>query len=78
MAKKMCPLTVVLLASFMLFLGGLVINVLWPIEEAFGASQPGTLVQLQSTHVATLADVEAAKKEAEQVKKEIVDMTGYW
>jgi len=36
------------------------------------------MVQLQTSHVPTLLDVQEMEQERRQVKKEIVDMTGYW
>jgi hypothetical protein len=47
------------------------------IEEYFGA-QGGEMVQLATSHVPTDSDLLDMQEEAEQVKREIVNMTGYW
>jgi hypothetical protein len=47
------------------------------IEEYFGA-QGGELVQLATSHVPTDSDLRDMEEEAKQVKREIVNMTGYW
>jgi hypothetical protein len=46
--------------------------------EPFGSSQGGAQVQLATSHVPTQEDIEQLFKERERVKKEIVNMTGYW
>ncbi len=43
--------------------------------EAFGMS-PGTLVQLQSSHVPTGEDDDEMKEYVKQVRHDLVDMTG--
>ena len=47
------------------------------IEEYFGA-QGGEMVQLATSHVPTDSDLRDMEEEAKQVKREIVNMTGYW
>jgi len=45
--------------------------------EKFGA-QGGEMVQLQTSHVPTDSDLQEMEEERRQVKREIIDMTGYW
>ena len=47
------------------------------IEEHFGA-QGGEMVQLAASHVPTDSDLRDMEEEAKQVRREIVNMTGYW
>jgi len=69
----------VLLSLFLLSLAGMILVPFLPavVEELFGA-QGGEMVQLQTSHVPTLLDVQGMEEERRQVQKEIVDMTGYW
>jgi hypothetical protein len=60
-------LIVILLALFAALIG------LRP--EGFGMS-PGTLTQLESTHVPTMEDVRAARREVSEEDREIAAMTG--
>jgi hypothetical protein len=60
-------LIVVLIALFVALLG--------LRREAFGMS-PGTLTQLESTHVPTMEDVRAARREVREENREIAAMTG--
>jgi hypothetical protein len=55
----------------------MVVSLVVPIEPFFGA-QGGEMVQLASTRVPTMRDVQEEQEEAKQVQKEIVNMTGYW
>jgi len=48
------------------------------IEEHFFGAQGGEMVQLQTSHVLTDSDLNEMEEERKQVKKEIIDMTGYW
>ena len=59
-------LIVVLLALFVALVG---------VREAFGMS-PGTLTQLESSHVPTMEDVRAARREVREENREIAAMTG--
>jgi hypothetical protein len=81
MASKLSPMTAVLLSFFLIGLVGFVMSFVIPIpkpiREMFGA-QGGEMVQLAAGHVPTMEDVEEQKEEARQVRKEIVNMTGYW
>jgi len=69
----------VFLCLFLLSLAGMILVPFIPavVEELFGA-QGGEMVQLQTSHVPTLLDVQEMENERRQVQKEIVDMTGYW
>ena len=44
-------------------------------SEAFGTS-PGTLVQLESSHVPTEEDVREYEEEQRQIQRDLLDMTG--
>lgn len=46
--------------------------------EAFGSSQGGAQVQLATSHVPTQQDLQDLAIRRNQIKKEIVNMTGYW
>lgn len=59
-------LIVILLALFATLVG---------VREAFGMS-PGTLTQLESSHVPTMEDVRAARREVSEENREIAAMTG--
>ena len=43
----------------------------------FGA-QGGGMVQLRTSHVPTMDDLDAIREERKQIKKDIINMTGYW
>jgi hypothetical protein len=76
-SKKSSAMVIVLLSFFLIFVAGVVIGLIIPIEGFFGA-QGGEMVQLASSHVPTMEDAEEEREEAKQVQREIVDMTGYW
>jgi len=48
------------------------------IEEYFFGEQGGAMVQLQSSHVPTASDFNAFQQEQRQVKKDLIDMTGWF
>jgi len=77
--KRMTAFTTVIVCFFLMTMAGMIMVPFVPviIEELFGA-QGGELVQLQTSHVPTLLDVQGMEQERRQVKREIVDMTGYW
>ncbi len=77
--SRMSAMSAVLLSFFLIGLVGFILSFLipMPIYEMFGA-QGGEMVQLAAGHVPTMEDVEEQKEEARQVRKEIVNMTGYW
>lgn len=76
MAAKGSPATTVIVSFLFLSLASILLATLAPLREYFGATQPGTLVQLASTHVPTQEDAEVAKREWEQIRKDLRDMTG--
>ena len=76
MAAKGSPATMVIVSFLFLSLASVFLAFLVPLKESFGATQPGTLVQLASTHVPTQEDAEVAKREWEQIRKDLRDMTG--
>jgi hypothetical protein len=76
-AKKSSAMVIVLLSFFLIFVAGIVIGMVIPVEAFFGA-QGGEMVQLASSHVPTVRDLQEEQEEAKQVQREIVDMTGYW
>lgn len=66
-----------MLALLLLFAAGGVLSLVMPKFEPFGA-QGGEMVQLAASHVPTMQDLRDAEEEQRQVRKEIIDMTGYW
>jgi len=63
---------------FALIIIYVVLRMLLPfIMEGFGA-QGGEMVQLRTSHVPTTNDIRLLEEEEKQIKKDIVDMTGYW
>jgi len=75
MAKKLSPFLTVVIAFLLVSIAGTVIVPF--VMEGFGA-QGGEMVQLQTSHVPTMADIDEWKSEQKQIRKEIIDMTGYW
>jgi len=75
MAKKLSPFLTVVIAFLLVSIAGTII--LPFVIEGFGA-QGGGMVQLRTSHVPTMADVDEWKAEQKQIRKEIIDMTGYW
>ncbi len=77
-AKRMSAFVVVVLSLTLISVAGYVLAMFVPpLREMFGA-QGGEMVQLATSHVPTMEDVDEMEEEREQVRKEIVDMTGYW
>ena len=76
-AKKSSAMAIVLLSFLLIAFAGVVIGLVVPVEAFFGA-QGGEMVQLASSHVPTMRDLQEEQEEAKQVQREIVDMTGYW
>jgi hypothetical protein len=76
MAKKMSPMMTVFVSLFLLsFIGLLVLPFIAP-KEAFGA-QGGEMVQLASSRVQTVGQVqEEMEEEQEQMRRDLIDMTG--
>jgi predicted PurR-regulated permease PerM len=77
--KHMTAFMTVVASILLLALAGYIIApyIKDQIEELFGA-QGGELVQLQTSHVPTLYDVQGMEEARKRVKKEMIDMTGYW
>ena len=77
-AKRLPAFVVVMLSLTLISLAGYVLAMFVPpLREMFG-EQGGAMVQLATSHVPTMEDVDEMEEEREQVRKEIVDMTGYW
>jgi hypothetical protein len=76
MASKLSPFMTVLLSLALITLAGALLAPVVAVEP-FGA-QGGEMVQLASSRVPTQEDAREWEREQRQVKKEIVDMTGYW
>ena len=77
-AKRLSAFVVVVLSLTLISLAGYVLAMFVPpLREMFG-EQGGAMVQLATSHVPTMEDVDEMEEEREQVRKEIVDMTGYW
>ena len=74
--KRLSPFWVVAISIMLITVAGGLLSTIISIEN-FGA-QGGELVQLSTSHVPTQDDVDDWKTEQKQVKKEIIDMTGYW
>jgi hypothetical protein len=75
--NKLTPFWTVMISIMLLTVVGNLIMLLIPIDEMFG-TQGGTMVQLRTSHVPTMADYNHFIKEQQQVKKEIIGLTGYW
>ena len=73
--KKLSPFATVLFSFVLIAFAGALLAPL--VVEGFGA-QGGEMVQLAASHVPTETDLEDWKAEQRQVKKEIINMTGYW
>ena len=77
-AKRMSAFVVVMVSLVLIcFAGYLLTLFVSPLKEMYG-TQGGMAVQLATSHVPTLEDVDEMEEEREQMRKEIVDMTGYW
>ena len=77
-AKRLSAFFVVMLSlSLISFAGYLLALFIPPLRELFG-TQGGMAVQLASSHVPTMEDVDEMEEEREQRRREIINMTGYW
>lgn len=76
--KKVSAFVTVLLSLVLISFAGYLLSFVVPIQEKFFGAQGGEMVQLAAGHVPTMADLKEQQEEAKQVRKEIVDMTGYW
>jgi len=78
MKCKGSPMLIVGVSLILLWVAGIVlIPYINTTLEKFGA-QGGEMVQLQTSHVPTDSDLQEMEEERRQVKREIIDMTGYW
>jgi hypothetical protein len=69
--------TVVLSLTLLVFAGILILQFAGPlVEEYFFGTQGGTMVQLQTSHVPTMGDLDAMEEERKQVQRDLIDMTG--
>ena len=76
MAKKMSAMATVFLSLFLLSVVGLLVLPFVAPKEAFGA-QGGEMVQLASSRVQTVGDVQREmEEENEQMRRDLIDMTG--
>ena len=76
-AKRMSAFIVVVLSLTLISLAGYVLAMFVPpLRELFG-TQGGMAVQLASSHVPTMEDVDEMEEEREQVRRELIEMTGY-
>ncbi len=73
--KKLSPFATVLFAFVLIAFAGALLAPL--AVEGFGA-QGGEMVQLAASHVPTETDLQEWEEEQNQVRKEIINMTGYW
>ncbi len=74
---KLSPIVTIFVSLFLISFAGMIIAVVVPVRELFGA-QGGEMVQLATSHVPDEADWQEMQEEMRQRKKEIVNMTGYW
>ena len=75
--KKLTPFWTVMISIMLLTIVVNLIMLVIPIEEMFGA-QGGEMVQLRTSHVPTISDLNSLREEQKQIKKDIIEMTGYW
>jgi hypothetical protein len=77
MAKKMSPMLTVLLSLGLLSLASMFLVFLVPnVKEMFYGAQGGELVQLASSHVPTTEDIVEQQEEEEQIKRDLINLTG--
>jgi hypothetical protein len=75
-AKRMSAFVVVVLSLTLISVAGYVLAMFVPpLREMFG-EQGGAMVQLATSHVPTMEDVDEMEEEREQVRREIINMTG--
>lgn len=75
--KKLTPFWTVMISIILLTIMTNILLLIVPLEEMFGA-QGGGMVQLRTSHVPTMDDLDAIREERKQIKKDIINMTGYW
>lgn len=77
MAKKVSPMLTVLLSFVLISLASSVLVIFVPgLKEMFYGAQGGEMVQLASSHVPTAEDVKMMQEEQEQVKRDLINLTG--
>lgn len=77
MAAKLSPMLTVLLSLVLLSVASVALLVFLPeIKEKFYGAQGGEMVQLATSHVPTAEDVKMMQEEQEQVKRDLINMTG--
>lgn len=74
--KHLTPFWTVMISIMLMTVAANLLLAVIDVEELFGA-QGGELVQLRTSHVPTMSDIKNLKKQQEQVKKEIINLTGY-
>lgn len=73
----MSPMFTVLLSLLLVSVASTVLLMFIPgIKEMFYGAQGGEMVQLATSHVPTAEDVKAMQEEQEQVKRDLINMTG--
>lgn len=75
--NKLTPFWTVMISIMLLSVVVNLIMLVIPLEELFG-TQGGTMVQLQTSHVPDISDLNALREEQKQIKNELIEMTGYW
>jgi hypothetical protein len=76
-SKKLSPFMTIVLSIVLLSIASMVMAMFTPVvEELFYGAQGGEMVQLQTSHVATLSDLDAMEEERKQVQRDLIDMTG--
>jgi hypothetical protein len=75
--KHLSAFWTIILSIILIIIAGYTITLYFPIQEMFGA-QGGEMVQLATSHVPTQDDVDQWRATQKQIRKEIIDMTGYW
>ena len=77
MAKNLSPMLTVLLSFVLISLASSVLVMVVPgLKEMFYGAQGGEMVQLASSHVPTAEDVKMMQEEQEQVKRDLINLTG--
>ena len=73
----MGPMLTVLLSLALISLASVFLITIVPeVKEMFYGAQGGEMVQLASSHVPTAEDVKAMQEEQEQVKRDLINLTG--
>jgi hypothetical protein len=76
-SKKLSASMTIFLSVVLLSIASMVMVMFAPVvEELFYGAQGGEMVQLQTSHVPTLSDLDAMKEERKQVQRDLIQMTG--